>query len=152
MSSPRHDDQTGDTEVFVYLLADSGDGSHSYECGDVIAVSRLVQSPEVLSGALTALFAGPTDAELADGYGSWFSSDVGWELSSVTIADGVAHIDLTEDSEPIPNASTSCGSTALMAQLDYTAKQFPTVDETVYSFNGDVAAFYHWLQRDVPQL
>ena len=142
----------GDTDVFVYLLADPGAGSHSYECGDVIAVPRLVQSPEVLTGAFGALLAGPTDAELSAGHGSWFSAEVGWELASVTVANGTAYIDFTEESEPIPNASTSCGSTALMAQLDYTAKQFPTVTETVYSFDGDVAAFYHWLQRDVPKL
>jgi spore germination protein GerM len=145
------EDQVGDTEVLVYLLsADSG--SHDYGCGYVTPVTRLVQSPAVLAGALDALLAGPTDAELADGFGSWFADDVGWELSSVTITNGIAFIDLTEDSQPIPNASTSCGSMALLAQLDFTATQFPTVDRTVYSFGGDVAAFYHWLQRDVPQL
>lgn len=143
--------QTGDTEVFVYLLT-GATGSHDYGCGYVTPVTRLVQSPALLSGALDALLAGPTEAEIAAGQGSWFQDDVGWELSSVTISNGVAYIDLTEDSQPIPNASTSCGSMALMAQLDYTATQFPTVDRAVYSFNGDVEAFYHWLQRDVPQL
>ena len=142
---------TGDTEVFVYLLTEAT-GSHDYGCGYVTPVTRLVQSPALLSGAFDALLAGPTEAEIAAGQGSWFQDDVGWELSSVTISNGVAYVDLTEESQPIPNASTSCGSMALLAQLDYTATQFPTVDRAVYSFDGDVAAFYHWLQRDVPQL
>lgn len=145
------DTQTGDTEVLVYLLTEAT-GSHDYGCGYVTPVTRLVQSPAVLSGALDALLAGPTEVEIAAGQGSWFQDDVGWELSSVTISNSVAYVDLTEDSQPIPNASTSCGSMALLAQLDYTATQFPTVDRAVYSFDGDVAAFYHWLQRDVPQL
>lgn len=145
------DSQAGDTEVFVYLLTEAT-GSHDYGCGYATPVTRLVQSPALLSGALESLLAGPTEAEIAVGQGSWFQGDVGWELASVTISNGVAYVDLTEDSQPIPNASTSCGSMALLAQLDYTATQFPTVDRAVYSFDGDVAAFYHWLQRDVPQL
>ncbi|MCP3973963.1 MAG: GerMN domain-containing protein [bacterium] len=145
------DAQAGDTEVFVYLLTENS-GSHDYGCSYVTPATRLVDSPALLAGALDALLTGPTDAEIASGQGSWFQDDVGWELSSVTISNGVAYVDLTEDSQPIPNASTSCGSIALLAQLDYTATQFPTVDRAVYSFDGDVAAFYHWLQRDVPQL
>lgn len=139
-----------DAEVFVYLLSEDT-GSHDYGCGYVTPVSRIMPLPAVLSGALDELFAGPTDAEIGAGYQSWFQGDVGWELSKVTITDGVAYVDLTEDSKPIPNASTSCGSMALLAQLDLTATQFPTVDRAVYSFDGDVEAFYHWLQRDVPQ-
>jgi hypothetical protein len=38
----------------------------------------------------------------------------------------------------------------LLAQLDRTAKQFPTVRRTVYSFDGSARTFYEWLQRSPP--
>ena len=39
----------------------------------------------------------------------------------------------------------------LSKALDSTATQFPTVDRVVYSFGGDIAAFYEWLQRTPPE-
>lgn len=150
--APDPTDSAGDTEVLVYLISEPGTDSQDYGCGHVTAVPRLVESPRVLAGAIEVLLAGPNDAELAAGYGSWFSPETGWELASVTISDAIAYIDLTEDSDPIPNASTSCGSMALFAQLDMTATQFPSVERAVYSIGGDMAAFYHWFERDVPDL
>jgi hypothetical protein len=38
----------------------------------------------------------------------------------------------------------------LLTQLDLTAKQFPTVRKTIYSFNGSRRAFYEWLQLSPP--
>ncbi len=137
--------------VMVYLFDPDPDPDDFY-CEAVAPVIRLVEPPELLTGAFEALLAGPTDDETEAGYGSWFSPEIGWSVESVTISDGIARIDFTEDSPLIPNASTSCGSMALRAQLDSTATQFPTVEQTVYSFGGDVAAFYHWLQADVPEV
>jgi hypothetical protein len=34
----------------------------------------------------------------------------------------------------------------LLAELDATLKQFPTIKGTLYAFDGDVPAFYTWLQ------
>ena len=141
-------------EVAIYLLggpdADPGD----FDCsGSVVApVARSVQAPDLLAGAIEALLEGPTDDERLAGYDSWFSAETGWTLESVTISDGVAHIDFGEDSPLINNASTSCGSMSFLAQLDSTAIQFPTVDRAVYSFGGDADAFYGWLQRTPPDM
>jgi hypothetical protein len=66
------------------------------------------------------------------------------------VVDGIIHLDLADFSQIIPNASTSCGSAGLLAQLDNTLLQFDGIDATRYSFDGDEAAFYQWLQRDVP--
>jgi hypothetical protein len=52
----------------------------------------------------------------------------------------------------LPNASSSHGSAALLAELDATLKQFPTIKRTLYAFNGDVAAFYTWLQLEPPSM
>ena len=138
-------------EVMVYLFDPDPDDDEFF-CDAVVPVTRMVESPGVLAGAMAALLQGPTSDEIADGYGSWFSQDTGWSVESVTISDGVAYIDFAEDSPLIPNASTSCGSAALRAQLDSTAMQFPTVEKTMYSFGGDAEAFYYWLQSDVPEV
>ena len=47
----------------------------------------------------------------------------------------------------IPNASTSCGSEALLAQLNGTAFQFADVERTRYLLDGSCQDFANWLQR-----
>lgn len=117
----------------------------------VVAVERTVpRSAMVATAALTQLLAGPTAAERDAGYTSHFSAATAGALRSVRVANGVAHADFHDFSRIIPNASSSAGSAALLAELDATLEQFSTVRATVYSFNGDVAAFYEWLQRVPP--
>ncbi len=144
----------GDTDVAVYFVVEPNGGIDGVDfgCGLASAVTRRVQSPKVLSGAIEALLAGPTGDEIEAGYVSALPDEAGWELASVTITDGTALVDFTEDSGPFNNMSTSCVNMALMAQLEMTATAFPTVDRAVFSVGGDVAMFYHWLERDVPQL
>src|SRR3990170_1131534 len=139
-------------EVTVYLLGGPDADPGVYDCSAVTPVTRLVEPPLLLTGAIEALLAGPTDEELSAGYYSWFSSEIGWAVESVTVSDGVARIDFSADSPLINNASTSCGSMSFLAQLDSTATQFPTVERAVYSFGGDVDAFYEWLQRSAPEM
>lgn len=120
-------------------------------CTHVLPLPRVVSGPTVLHGAMRALLAGPTKAERARGYGGWFSSKTAGHLRSARITGGVAYVDFRNFAPHIRNASTSCGSALLLAQLDRTAKQFPAVKRTVYSFNGSRHAFYEWLQREAPE-
>lgn len=99
---------------------------------------------------MRALLRGPTAAERARGYGGWFSSRTAGRLRAVSASNGVARIDFEDFSRLIPGASSSCGSALLLAQLDRTALQFPTVRRAVYSFGGSQRAFYEWLQRSPP--
>ena len=140
----------GGTEVTVYLLGGPEADPDVYDCSDVVPVERTVRTQDLLAGAIEELLNGPTPDERLAGYDSWFSSESGWELESVEVSDGVAHIAFGEDSPLINNASTSCGSLSFLAQLDSTVTQFPTVDRAVYSFGSDVDAFYGWLQRSAP--
>jgi spore germination protein GerM len=142
-------DQADTVEVMVYLLG--GPDVDTNDCSAVAPVARSVESATTLAGALEALLAGPTDAERSAGYDSWFSSETEWAIENVTVSSGVARIDFTEDSPLINNASTSCGSMSFLAQLDSTVTQFPSVDRTVYSFGGDIDAFYEWLQLSPPE-
>lgn len=132
----------------VSIFAPRGTGSN---CARVLPLKRLVRSPAVLKGAVQALLAGPTRTERARGYGGWFSVATAGRLRSVRIVRGIAYIDFRNFARIIPNASSSCGSTLLLAQLDRTAKQFTTVKATVYSFDGSRHVFYAWLQREAPR-
>jgi hypothetical protein len=120
-------------------------------CARVLPLKRVVAGPRLLRGAMQALLAGPTRAERARGYGGWFSAKTAGHLRRVRISNGVAYIDFRSFASHIPNASTSCGSTLLLAQLDRTARQFPAVKRAIYSFNGSRRAFYEWLQREPPE-
>ena len=120
-------------------------------CGDVFPLSRSVTSAAPLRPTLEALLGGPSAAERAQGYQGWFSAATDGLLRGVRVQSGVAHVDFQAQLRlAIPNASTSCGSTGLLAQLDRTARQFPTVVQTRYSLGGDEAAFYEWLQLAPP--
>jgi hypothetical protein len=127
-------------------------GSIGSSCARVYALHRRVPAPSVLAGAMRALVAGPTTAERRRGYGGWFSVLTAGSVRSAHVARGVAYVDFRDFRRVIPNASSSCGSALLLAQLDRTAKQFPSVRRTIYSFNGSRPAFYEWLQRSAPGL
>lgn len=100
--------------------------------------------------AVAALLAGPTRDEQVQGYGDWFSAETEGLLRSVGVADGVARLDLADLRPVIPNASTSCGSATLLAQLDRTLLQFPDIDATIYSIDGSPDVFYEWLPYEAP--
>ena len=125
-------------------------GGPGPQCRRVRARPRHVAAPAVLRGALRALLRGPTARERRHRYGGWFSHRTAGRLNGVRLAGGVAHIDFRDFRKIIPNASTSCGSALLLAQLDRTALQFPTVDRAIYSFDGSVKRFYEWLQLTPP--
>jgi hypothetical protein len=120
-------------------------------CGEVFPVTRTVPASAPLEPALDALLAGPTPAEQEQGYGGWFSEQTEGLLRSVRIGSGTAFVDFDDLREVIPDASTSCGSATLLAQLDRTVTQFPTVERARYSIGGDQETFYLWLQLAPPR-
>lgn len=120
-------------------------------CGDVFAVTRDVPATAPLRGTLEALLAGPTADERADGYGGWFGEETATLLAGVRLEDHRALVSFRSSlPEVIPNASTSCGSAALLGALDATLTQFPEVDGAWYDLEGDRDAFYEWLQLSAP--
>jgi hypothetical protein len=127
-------------------------GGPGLSCARVYPLPRTVTTPRVLTGAMRALLAGPTAAERRRGYGGWFSSKTANKLRAVHIRGGIGYVDFHDLRGVIPNASSSCGSALLLAQLNKTATQFPSVRRAIYSFNGDRRAFYEWLQRDAPKV
>jgi hypothetical protein len=85
----------------------------------------------VATAALAALLAGPTQSERASGLTTAIPG--GTRLLGVTIANGVARVDLTSDFE------SAAGSRSLqlrLAQVVYTLTQFPTVKAVRFSIDG----------------
>jgi hypothetical protein len=129
----------------VSLFFPQGDAGRN--CRSVQAVSRVVSGPAFLHETLERLVSGPVVDERKQGYGGWFSSRTRGALRGVILRDGVAEIDFRDLRRLIPNASSSCGSALLLAQLNRTVFQFPNVRHVSYSINGSQRAFLRWLQR-----
>jgi spore germination protein GerM len=109
----------------------------------------VTSTPAVLRASLEQLLAGPTGAERAAGFTSWFSEDTAGLLASVVLGDdGTVVVDLGDLRAVIPNASSSAGSRMLLAELDATVFQFSAVQRVRYLLEGDCDAWGEWLQRD----
>jgi hypothetical protein len=104
----------------------------------------------VATATLRQLLAGPTAAERRAGYWSPFSAASAGTLRGLRVGNGVAHADFHGLIRAVPTAGSSAGTAAMLSELDTTLRQFPTVRTTVYSLDGDVAAFYEWLQLSPP--
>lgn len=146
-TTPGEPADPGTVEVAVYLTNDlRGD-----PCTEVFPRPRTVDADDPLTGALTALLEGPTPEEQDAGYGGWFSADTAGMLHSVEVVSGTVMVDLADLRPVIPNASTSCGSSALLAQLDSTALAAADgAGGVLYMINGDQDVFYEWLQLVTP--
>lgn len=139
-SSPAVTAGQGQAVVFVYFHCD----------GRLTSAPRLVpqgQTDALASAAIQALLAGPTSAEGAAGYTSWFSSQTAGTLRSLTTGPaGQVTVDLVDFSSVIPNASSSAGSQILVDQLSATLFQFSEYQSILMMFEGDCSRFWNWLQ------
>ncbi len=86
---------------------------------------------KVATAALNALLGGPVAAERAAGLSSEIPS--GTRLLGITIANGVANVDLSSDYESGADTRTQ---QLRLAQIVYTLTQFPTVSSVRFSVEG----------------
>jgi hypothetical protein len=99
------------------LFHEQASGSES-DPGRVVPVSRTVpRSLKVVTAALNELLRGPTTREGAAGYWSFFSDDTAGMLRSVRVTGGTGFADFRDVQRLLPNATSSYGSTALLAEL-----------------------------------
>lgn len=132
-------------EETVEVFFSTGDGS---DCSQVDGFARsLPDGDDAIEFALAELVAGPTAAESDAGAGSFFSSETAGAITSVAVSDGLVVVDFIDIRPLMPNASTSCGSESLLAQLDATVFQFD-VDRARYRIEGSCDDFGNWLQRE----
>ena len=121
------------------------------DCARVQPLTRTVpKTSAVAKAALEQLFAGPTDHERAQGYFSWFSQETKSALLSVNVKNKTAYVNLRDITRTITSASSSCGSTILMAQMESTLKQFPTISKAFFAIEGSPEDFYGFLQMECP--
>jgi spore germination protein GerM len=121
------------------------DGSN--ECDEVESYPRLIPADsDPVRGAFDALLARPLPAET--GATSWFSADTAGAVLSTDLAEGVLTVDLADLSGVIPNASSSCGSSAFLSQLQATAFPFEEVEEVTFLFEGSCDRFFEFLQME----
>jgi len=132
-------------EVRVFFVRGGAD-----PCGTVAPVVRKVAGPVTAEIALRELLAGPTVEETAVGFTSLFGPATSDALLDATVAGGIARVSFRDLRLLLPNASSSCGSAALLAALDATLAQLPGIRGARYSFGGDEVAFYEWLQMAPP--
>jgi len=119
------------------------------ECDEVHMFERPVEtSRDQIAAAFGSLVGGPTDEDVAAGADSFFSTDTSGMVRSVTLDEGELVVSFGDLRSVIPNASTTCGSMALLAQLNTTAFQFDVVDRVRYEIEGSCDLFADWLQRD----
>ncbi len=117
------------------------------DCSLVFPVEREVPETEgVARAALNELFGGPTEAEEAQGYSSFFSDETADILKSVYVEEGTAYVDIEDIRTIIPSASSSCGSAQITAEIETTLKQFPTVERVIIAIDSDPEIFYGWVQ------
>jgi spore germination protein GerM len=118
--------------------------------GRPATVPREVPRGEPLIGAtLQALLGGPTAAERAAGFTSWFSPETAGSLRDVTVGgDGGVIVDFADLRPIIPGAGSAAGSEMLLWELNLTLLQFEAVRSIEYRIDGSCEAFWNFLQRE----
>lgn len=95
---------------------------------------------------LNLLFAGPTEAEQADGFISFFSEETAAILQDVRIAADTAYVNLADIRSLLPAVSSSCGSAAFLAEVETSLRANVPVQRVLFALEGDPALFYEWIQ------
>ena len=137
---------TSEPGPLVSVFFATSDGT---DCGDVAEFVRSASgNADLVTAAFEHLVAGPTPAEVAAGAGSFFGPDTAGAVRNTELTGGLLIVDLWDVRDALPNASTSCGSESLLAQLNATAFQFDAVDRVRYEFEGSCADFAGFLQGE----
>lgn len=115
------------TTVRVYFYLGGEPGSDG-----LVPVERSVAAGDPVTGAMTALLAGPTASEAGD---RTITSAIpgGSRLLGLTVADGVATVDLSRDYE---SGGGSLSMFVRLGQVVYTLTQFPDIASVVFSVEG----------------
>jgi Sporulation and spore germination/Immunoglobulin-like domain of bacterial spore germination len=101
--------------------------------GESLFVARRDQpaTPRIGTAAMESLLAGPTPSEQAAAVGSQIPA--GTQFLGLTVADGIATVDLTSEFE---SGGGSASMNMRIAQVVYTLTQFPTVKGVLFELDG----------------
>ncbi len=102
------------------------------ECDKVFPTRREIEAaPQIGTAALEELLNGPTQKEQEDGYLTNIPEGV--RLSSLTIEDGIATADFSEEMDQVAG---SCRVQAIREQITMTLMQFSTVEDVIITVEG----------------
>lgn len=124
--------QDGTVEVSAFFLID-GIGSESTDPPHLAPAARLASRESPAAGAMSALLLGPSPAESPAVPPMSTAIPVGTHLHGVSIAGGVATVDLSRE---FVSGGGSLSMIARLAQVVFTLTQFPTVDGVVLEIDG----------------
>lgn len=132
--------------VVVYFSNSIKSGDYN-DCRSVYGVERTInpQAP-LYEASLSQLFQGPTNAEKALGYSSFFSTKTKNILKSIKVSDTTAYVNLIDIRSLIPSASSSCGSVQFLSSVEETLKHDRKIDTVRFAIEGNPQAFYDWIQ------
>lgn len=103
------------------------------DCGRVFSVTRTVEKvPGIARVALQELLLGPTETERSAGYQTAISKEIGLQINSININNGVLVIELNRS----PFLGGSCALAGVVSQIKSTAKQFSSVRDVKILVNG----------------
>jgi hypothetical protein len=127
----------------------------SVDGDDCAAVEGFVRSlpdgADPIQSGLEQLLGGPTPAEESAGAGSFFSSQTADALYALDLTDGLLTVEF-RDIRFLNNASTSCGSAALLSSLSSTVFQFEEVERARFTIWGSCSLFWNWLQTECSEV
>ncbi len=110
-------------------------GESELDCSKVFPVDRIVSTEGAIhENTINALLKGTTETEFS---GSYFTSiNIGVELNNLTINNGVASVDFSDEIEY--ELGGSCRVTNIRSQITETLRQFPDVNSVEISVEGRV--------------
>jgi len=101
---------------------------------EILKVTPVAQTEDIIKKALEELLKGPNRDELEEGY--FTNINPGVEIQSLTVKDGIARVDFSEELEY--QLGGSCRVQAIRAQITETIKQFSEIQEVIISVDGKV--------------
>jgi spore germination protein GerM len=139
--------ETASMRVLVYFSNDRL-ATDPTDCAAVFPVERSVpRTTAVATAALRELFRGPTPAEQALGFRSFFSAATAGLLRDIRIDGGTAYVNLHDLRAELSGATSSCGAAEFQSQVSRTMLQFPTVKRIIYAIDGEPRTFYEWMNE-----
>lgn len=128
-SPPASSPPAGSTIVRAYFHL-GGD----VQAEGLVAVLRVVpESQAVARAAILELLSGLEGRETWDGAGLSSAIPAGTDLLGLSIEDGIATVDLSDEFE---SGGGSASAMMRLAQVTYTLTQFPTVERVSFKING----------------
>ena len=104
------------------------------ECGRVYPIQREIEfTNQLVVAALGELFKGPTEQDIKDGFSTSLPKE-GVKVQKLELKDGKVYIDFSQALQQ--DIKGTCKTTAILAQITETLKQFPGVSEVVLSIDG----------------